>query len=98
MDINLSENVEETLNFASIIAEAMAEYKSWNTCNFSPNQSDMIPQMRIFLYLFPVKPNQKNVKPSNSGHNTQEKRPNGEEGDEDVTSSLSMCSQKLELK
>lgn len=34
MDINLSENVEEPFNFANIIAEAMAEYKSWNTCEF----------------------------------------------------------------
>lgn len=31
MDINLNDRIDETFNFANIIAEAMAEYKSWNT-------------------------------------------------------------------
>lgn len=37
MDIKLNDNIEESFNFANIIAEAIAEYKSWNTCKFKKN-------------------------------------------------------------
>lgn len=51
MDINLSEGIGESINFANIIAEAMAEYKSWNTCNFV-NRIEMFSQNEKLFSIF----------------------------------------------